>query len=302
MGLFAEQGHQMITKVSKSTSEALDQVSSFLIEDQEYMKENFPQCKSKEEITEALRKAGSNWNILVVDHPVALFSLRSTGLEVTLERLCPEKPGALQMLIVALQSDFRNMNVASSVVILPEGYEQAFSDGGYQKTNAMVTFSKIVSETQLMPILPMTNLSEKDIPAIAKLMLESYANGHEKFQKDKSAEAYLRSIMKGTCGTFLSDASFTSGAQGNLVSACFVASDMPKVARVVQLFTHPLYRARGLATTELVTGMNRLRKLGVLTLTALIPQSNEVAVRLLTKLEFDRGKAVVEMVKPLGQK
>ena len=292
----------MITKVSKSTSEALDQVSSFLIEDQEYMKENFPQCKSKEEITEALRKAGSNWNILVVDHPVALFSLQSTGLEVTLERLCPEEPGALQMLTSALQSDFRSMNVASSVVILPEGYEQAFSDGGYQKTNAMVTFSKIVSETQLMPILPMTNLSEKDIPAIAKLMLESYANGHEKFQKDKSAEAYLRSIMKGTCGTFLSDASFTSGAQGNLVSACFVASDMPKVARVVQLFTHPLYRARGLATTELVTGMNRLRKLGVLTLTALIPQSNEVAVRLLTKLEFDRGKAVVEMVKPLGQK
>ena len=80
----------MITKVSKSTSETLDQVSSFVIEDQEYMKENFPQCKSKEEITEALRKAGSNWNILVVDHPVALFSLRSTGLEVTLERLCPE--------------------------------------------------------------------------------------------------------------------------------------------------------------------------------------------------------------------
>jgi ribosomal protein S18 acetylase RimI-like enzyme len=292
----------MITKVSKSTSEALDQVSSFVIEDQEYVKENFPQCKSKEEITEALRKAGSNWNILVVDHPVALFSLQSTGLEVTLEQLCPEKPGALQMLTAALQSDFRNMNVASSVVILPEGYEQAFSDGGYQKTNAMVTFSKTVSETQLMPILPMTNPSEKDIPAIAKLMLESYANGIEKFQKEKSAEAYLRSIMKGTCGTFLSDASFISGAQGNLVSACFVATEMPKVARVVQLFTHPLYRARGLATAELVTGMNRLRKLGVLTLTALIPQSNEVAVRLFTKLEFDRGKAVVEMVKPLGQK
>ena len=292
----------MITKISKATSEALDQVSSFVIEDQEYMKENFPQCKSKEEVTEVLNKAGDNWNIFVADRPIALCSLQLNGPEATLERFCIENPTALQASIPFLQSDLRHMRVASSVVIVSERQEKAFSVGGYQKTDTLVTFAKTISETQLMPILPMSNLSEKDIPTIAKLMLESYANNKEKFQEPKSAEAYLRSIMKGTSGTFLSDASFISGAQGNLVSACFVASDMPKVARVVQLFTHPLYRARGLATTELVTGMNRLRKLGVLTLTALIPQSNEVAVRLFTKLEFDRGNAVVEMVKPLGQK
>lgn len=290
----------MIIKISKATPDTLDQVSGFVFQDQDYMIENFPQCGSKEEVTERLRKASDNWYVLVVDQPVALFSLQLTGPEASLERFCIQQTSTLRTLIPTLQSDLRSMKVASTVVIVRERDQQAFAEVGYRKKNTLIAFANTVSETQSMLILPMSNPTEKDIPILAKLMFESYANGIQKFQDAKSAEARLRSIVKGANGTFLSDASFTCGMQGNLVSACFLASDLPKVARVVQLFTHPLYRARGLATIELAIGMNRLRKSGVLTLTSTISECNEVAVRLFTKLGFNKLSLMVEMSGPLS--
>jgi hypothetical protein len=68
----------MITKVSKSTSEALDQVSSFVIEDQEYMKENFPQCKTKEEIHECDTNSAKKERPLSAD-AIGEWSIQNNG-------------------------------------------------------------------------------------------------------------------------------------------------------------------------------------------------------------------------------
>jgi ribosomal protein S18 acetylase RimI-like enzyme len=294
----------MITRVSQATPAVLDQVSNFVVENRNYIRENFPQCESTEEITETLRKAGTNWNVLVVDSPVALFLLQSSDSVVQFSRLCMKLQTTLENLMPTLQSDLRNMRAEPSAFFVPEEYEQTFSKAGYQRADILTTFLRKVTETQLMPILPMSNPGRKDIPALARLMLESYANSKQQTSKEiRHAETRLQDVIKGTHGTFLSEASFiVSGTQGNLVSACFITSELPRVARVVQLFTHPLYRARGLATTELAMGMNQLIRLGVHNLTAPVPQNNDVALRLFAKLGFDRGQTVVEMTPPLMRK
>lgn len=92
------------------------------------------------------------------------------------------------------------------------------------------------------------------------------------------------------------EASLTSGATQNIVSACFITLPSPTEAHVAQLYTHPLYRARGLATTEVATGMNKLVKRGVQTLTVWLGEDNEIAGRLFAKLGFKLQQKLVEMV------
>jgi len=81
-----------------------------------------------------------------------------------------------------------------------------------------------------------------------------------------------------------------------VVSACFIALRSPREALVAELFTHPLYRARGLATIELATAMNRLLKRGVQTLTVRFGEKNEIAGRLFAKLGFKQERKLAEMV------
>jgi hypothetical protein len=181
----------MITKISKATPEMIDQVSGFVFRDQDYMTENFPQSTSREEITKSLGKAAANWYVLAVDHPVALFSLQLAGSEARLERLCIEKTSTLPTLITHLQSDIGNLRVTSSVVIVREGDQPAFAEVGFRKTNSLVAFAKTVLETQLMPMLPMSNPTERDIPILARLLFESYANGIEKFQDAKDRKSVV---------------------------------------------------------------------------------------------------------------
>jgi predicted GNAT family acetyltransferase len=63
------------------------------------------------------------------------------------------------------------------------------------------------------------------------------------------------------------------------------------------VFTHPLYRARGLATAEISSAMNRLvnEGKGVSRLTVLKPETNDVVKRLLDKMGFAQDRKLVEM-------
>ncbi len=81
------------------------------------------------------------------------------------------------------------------------------------------------------------------------------------------------------------------------MSACLVTRVSPAEANVSQLFTHPLYRARGLATTEIASAMNSLVKegKGVTRLTVWSPEANEVMKRLLDKMGFAQDRRLVEM-------
>jgi predicted GNAT family acetyltransferase len=101
--------------------------------------------------------------------------------------------------------------------------------------------------------------------------------------------------MSGARGTYLPDASYASGAPPNLVSACLLTADLPGEAKIDQLFTHPLYRARGLATLEIAAAMNRLTVSGVSSLNVWNREGNDVIKRLLGKMGFRQQRTVVEM-------
>jgi predicted GNAT family acetyltransferase len=102
--------------------------------------------------------------------------------------------------------------------------------------------------------------------------------------------------MIGLHGTYAAEASLVSGSTLNMVSACFVTLSSPREALVAELFTHPLYRARGLATTEVATAMNRLLNRGVQTLAVRFSENDEIAKRLFAKLGFKQENKRVEMV------
>jgi len=102
--------------------------------------------------------------------------------------------------------------------------------------------------------------------------------------------------MEGKQGRYLTDASFVSGATPNIVSACLITLGEGNVAKVTELFTHPLYRARGLATTELAAAMNWLIKNKVEALEAVVENSNVVVRRLFTKVGLKEVNQLVELV------
>jgi len=93
---------------------------------------------------------------------------------------------------------------------------------------------------------------------------------------------------------FLSDCSFISRARDQVVSACLVSGSSSK-AEVVDLLTHPLYRARRLAYTELSMAMNRLLKRNVKQVWTTVDSKDEVAIRLFTKRGFTEAARTVVM-------
>lgn len=286
----------MITKVAKTSSQVLEQVAGFVLENPAYLKQTFPHCSSKDELVAELKKSTEQWCVLVTDRPAALFTLHFLGMNAILDGFCPANQALTEGIASALRSDVGKMKAESLMLNVPEELSEPLARTGFEKKRILIRLSGPVVETKLMPILPLSNLSEKDIPVLAKLMHESYSKSPEMdLPSASSAEKLLRDIMAGLHGTYLADASFNSGSLQNVVSACFVTLKSPKEANVAQLFTHPLYRARGLATTEVATSMNKLLKRGIRTLMVWVTQNNDVAARLFTKLGFKEDRQLVEM-------
>jgi GNAT superfamily N-acetyltransferase len=150
----------------------------------------------------------------------------------------------------------------------------------------MIRFSISVKKTDLMPILPLANPSTKYIPLLAKLGYESYAAGTQIYSSLESATKRLQDLMAGVEGRYLRDSSFVSGSAGNYVSACLISSSTKGVATVSELFTHPLYRARGLATVEISSALNQLSRQNFSELQVWVDPKNELARRLFSKLGF----------------
>jgi predicted GNAT family acetyltransferase len=128
------------------------------------------------------------------------------------------------------------------------------------------------------------------------LLYEAYKGSLAKrFSSIEMVESSLRETMQGLHGTYLAAASFVSGALPNIVSACLITLDEANVANVIELFTHPLYRARGLATTELAAGMNWLIKNKVERLRAEIQSSDDVSRRLFAKIGLKENSQLVDL-------
>jgi GNAT superfamily N-acetyltransferase len=287
----------MITRTSKASSDILGQTAEFILENGAYMKEAFPQCSNKAELLSELRKTPEQWNILHTDRPVALFTLQVSDLDAVIDKFYSVPPISYESFVSNLRLDLKKAKIQSLTLRVPEEMVEALEKNEFEKRRFIIKFVGQVIETKLMPILPLLSPTERGIPALAKLMHESYEKGaEERLPAVSFAERRLRDIISGLHGVYAAEASLISGTTLNLVSACFVTLSSPREAQVAELFTHPLYRARGLATIEVATAMNRLLKRGVQTLTVRFSENNEIARRLFAKLDFKQESKLAEMV------
>jgi len=157
---------------------------------------------------------------------------------------------------------------------------------GYERQEAQVRLSKNPQESRIVQLLPLSNPIEKDIPELSRLMFEAYAESkYNKYADAAVAERNLRALMSRKERTFLRSSSFISKAGDKIVSACLITGEHVG-ATVSELFTHPLYRARGLATAELTTCMNSLARARIPLLRVAVDEKNDLVIRLLSKLGF----------------
>ena len=169
----------MITRTSKASSDILGQTAEFIVENGAYMKEAFPQCSNKAELLSELRKTPEQWNILHTDRPVALFTLHLSDVDAVVDKFYPAPSISYESLVPNLRVDLRKTKIQSLTLRAPEEMVEALEKNGFEKRRFIVKFAGRVIETKLMPILPLVSPTERDLPALAKLMHDSYEKGAE---------------------------------------------------------------------------------------------------------------------------
>ena len=285
----------MLTSVSKMSAVELDYIANFTFANKPFMNHAFPQCDSKSALIEALKKAGDRWSVLLSGKPLALFTLRTSNATAIVEHFSPESSDVIATAISGLRDHLTKRKVEKIEVNASEDFAEPLSRSGFEKRSTLLRFGGSVVQTNIMPILPLSNPTERDIPALAKLMQESYARNKEKLVSDPSIERKLHDIMTGIKGTFLPESSFISKAADKFVSACLVTTTATRTANIEAMFTHPLYRARGLATIEITMSMNRLQRKEITVLNVWLEETDEVARRLFEKLGFKKDLRIVQM-------
>jgi len=290
----------MITRVGKCPPDVLQSVARFVYQDREFMDQAFPDSTSTE-VSRTISSLGNSWYVLTSERPIALFKAEFSGATASVFALSYDGRTLFESLIGNLCEDLRRMRLTSLHVNVPIDKTDLFLSRGFEKVEVLVRLSRAPIETKMMPILPLMNPTEREIPTLSKLMYDSYAKAKSAYSDAQSTESVIRNIMSGDSGDYISGASFASGAFPNLVSACLLTRVYPTEANVSQVFTHPLYRARGLATTEIASAMNRLVKeeKAVTRLTVWSPETNDVMKRLLDKMGFTEDRKLVEMTSRL---
>jgi hypothetical protein len=213
----------MITPISKIDSSVLYTVSQFIFENRANLNDALPECGDVREVAEALQRSQAQWSILRTNRPLALFNLRTTDTQVELERFCLLNQSSLREAVTALLEDLARSKFRSLTMNVQEGLVDPLASLEFQSGGVLLRFSRPITETVLMPILPLTNLDQRDLPALAELMLTSYNTSTNcEFSDTTSAEKYLQDIMAGRRGDFIDEASFISSTPGtrNVVSVC----------------------------------------------------------------------------------
>jgi len=282
----------MITKTSKCSQNILQSATDLLRSNPDFAKRNFGSPDGAE-IARTLA-ASDKWHVEVDDRgPLAVFRIETYGSKATISELYLKDDDAVVAPI--LSKDLHGMGLSEIAFRISPSNEQAFAAVGFKRRDVYLRFSRAPAEIKMMPMLPLTNVTQKEIPVLSRVMFDAYANTGDGFSDAETAEKSLRTIVSGLAGRYLSNASFASGALPNLVSACLITEYSPSEARITQVFTHPLYRARGLATVEIASGLSRLLGAGVQRVIVWNKESNGVVTRLLTKMEFKEDERVTEM-------
>ena len=283
----------MLTRASKCPTKILQEAAKFVLDHENFLKMNLPLCIDPMEVSKALA-ASDSWFVLANVQPSAVFKLEISGRIAVVSQILASND-MLPTIAAELRKEIRSLKASSLTLRVPPGEVELWAGNGFQRGLTYVKFSRAPERNNVMPLLPLTNASRKELPILSQLMYAPYSKTDESFPDVHTAEALLRATMSGVRGTYLRDASFVSGAPPNLVSACLLTVDSPGEAKIDRLFTHPLYRARGLATAEIAAAMNQLSQAGVKRLSAWNRESNEVAKRLLAKMEFTQQSTAVEM-------
>jgi ribosomal protein S18 acetylase RimI-like enzyme len=289
----------MITRTSKLSQEALSEIGQLALRNLMLLNGWIPGHSNVENVVKMLRDEKDAWSVLTGDRPLAIFRLDIHEKQASLQGFCPidEGAGSLQETISVLRNEIFEMGATEVRVEVPKTVSEPFVLNGFEKDRDLVRLSGRPIVMKMMPILRLSNVTESAIPDLSKLLYEAYEGSSEKkFPSVKTAESSLQEIMRGQHGRYASNASFLSGSQLNIVSACLITLGEGNLASVAELFTHPLYRARGLATTELAAAMNWLVQNKVDVLTAWVRSSNDVARRLFAKIGFKEEKQLVELV------
>ena len=271
----------MIRKIVELDTDLIDQAAELILRNDAYRRYYFPTCEDAKQIAIALRKPTLDWSSVVEDRVVAVFSIDQSIKR--LSKMCIQ-PGSGELVVSEILSVLRVIEVYS-----PLELADVWVHHGFQKGVMQVQFVRKPQESRIMQLLPLANPTVSDLQAISRLMVECYSG---KYADAKDAEGYLRNLMN--TKDFLNDCSFISKARDEVVSACLVNGDSVR-AEVIELFTHPLYRARRLAYTELSMAMNRLLKRRVPELWATVDSENKVAVRLFSKHGFAETARTVAM-------
>jgi len=285
----------MITKASKCQPEILEETAAIIRRNEDYSTANFAHCKTQMEVAKEL-KSSDSWCVLIDTRPTALFRLETFDSEARISEICLNSDTSLEKILSDIRQDLAKMRIAQVAVRTSSGDAQMLAAVGFEMDDSYVRFSRVPTESKMMPILPLLNATQKEVPILSRMMCDAYKKTDPTIGDSQSAERMLRSIMFGSQGRYLAEASFSSGAFPNLVSACLLTANSAAEARIAQLFTHPLYRARGLATTAIAIGMNRLASSGVVRLVGWSRENNDVLRRLLTKMGFNADRKLVEMV------
>jgi RimJ/RimL family protein N-acetyltransferase len=289
----------MISRISKLSREALDQIGQLALQNSFLLDDWIPKHSNVEQVVKVLTDTEKPWSVLSADGPLAIFKLGVHEKHANLQGFCPinESAESLQSTISTLRNDIFEMGATQIRVEVSNNIMEPFVMNGFEKESDLVRFSGRPIVMKMMPLLRLSNATDTEIHDLSKLLYQAYEGSKEKkFSSVDTAESSLRKIMRGEQGRYVSDASFVSGVLPNIVSACLITLDGANGAKVAELFTHPLYRARGLATTELAAGMNWLVKNNVDVLTAWIRSSNDVARRLFAKIGLKEDKQLVELV------
>jgi GNAT superfamily N-acetyltransferase len=261
------------------------------------MSQTFPESTSTG-LGRALASLGSSWYVLTSERPIALVKAEIVGTTANVPRICHDDSTSFESIIANLREDLSRLRIKNLHVSVPPDQTDLFLTKGFEKRAVMIRLSRAPIETNMMPILPIMNPAVKEIPTLSKLMYDAYAKTQDAYPDAQSTELIIRNIMTGVPGDYISEASFASGAFPNLVSACLLTRVSPTEANISQVFTHPLYRARGLATTEIASAMNRLVRegKGITKLAVWSPENNEVMKRLLNKMGFAEDSKLVELI------
>jgi ribosomal protein S18 acetylase RimI-like enzyme len=288
----------MITRVDKASSEILDQIANLVLADEHYRLESFPTGVDKASLLATFRKLAPQWTILIHEQTLALFVLSEIHGHGSIDHLCLRTPETITNFTSELSNELEKTPITDISLSTNVSSAERLVAQGFVKKRSVISFLKQISETQFMPILPLINPKSRDLPVLAKLMYEVYAKGRiPKYANTEEAAKRLREIISNR--DYLPECSFVGGSGGNYVSACFVTSLPDGTANISELFTHPLYRARGLATSEVAMAMNRLAKRNYSKLNVWVDDGNDVACRLFSKLGFEQTDKKVTVSKNL---